>query len=290
MLLIGNPASGSSDSDLLQTAARVLTGREPVTRVEPASVDTFAEEVRAAASRERTVVVAGGDGTFNRTVNALIDRRDDVVFGLIPMGTGNDLARTLRIAGDPVEAAKALVEADVSSIDVSFASGTGAESYFANACMGGFPVSVNEAIDDDTKRKLGPAAFLWGGVKALTDLQRWSVTIDGTEVPDCVAAGVGNGRTCGGGIEVWPEADPDDGSLDVYALPASNALETLKLGAKVRSGSHDELEDVAFARSSIVRIEAVPEMEFNVDGELVGLRTPATFEVVGKLWMLRPAS
>ena len=290
MLLIGNPASGSSDSDVLQSAARILTGREPVKRVEPDSVEAFADEVRSAASNEKLVVVAGGDGTFNRTVNALIDRRDDIVFGLIPMGTGNDLARTLRIDDDPVEAAKALVDADVSSIDVSVASGTGAESYFANACMGGFPVSVNEALDDDTKRKLGPAAFLWGGVKALSDLERWSVTIDGTEVEDCVAAGVGNGRTCGGGIEVWPDADPDDGALDVYALPASNALETLKLGAKVRSGSHDELEDVTFARSSTVRIEAAPEMEFNVDGELVGLRTPVTFEVVGKLWMLKPSS
>ena len=290
MLLIANPKSGGSDAENLDNAARILAKREPVERVEPRSVEDFDDEVRAAASGQGIVVVAGGDGTFNRTVNALIDRRDDIVLGLIPMGTGNDLARTLRIADDPIEAAHALVAAEVSSIDVSHASGAGAERYFANACMGGFPVSVNEAIDDDTKKKLGPVAFIWGGVKALGDLERWSVTMDGTNVADCLAAGVGNGRTCGGGIEVWPDADPDDGKLDAYALPASNALETLKLGAKVRSGDHVKLDKVTSVRSSHIRVEAAPAMEFNVDGELVGLRTPVTFEVVGKLWMLRPGS
>lgn len=237
---------------------------------------------------ESTVVVAGGDGTFNRTVNALLEVSDGVTFGLIPMGTGNDLARTLRIPDDPLEAARGLVTAGRSSIDLSRASGPGAERHFVNACMGGFSINVNEAIDDDTKKRLGPVAFLWGAAKALSDLERWTVTVDDVEVADCVAAGVGNGRTCGGGIEVWPDADPDDGLLDVYALPASSAWETLQLGTKVRRGRHDELDDVTFARARRVTIDAVPSMEFNVDGELVGLRTPVTFEVVGKLWMLRP--
>lgn len=290
MLLISNPSSGSSDEAILERVAEVLGGREPVRRVEPSSVETFDAEVGDAATGERIVVVAGGDGTLNHAINALVDRRDDLHFGLIPMGTGNDLARTLSIPADPIDAAEVLVEARPATIDVGIASGAGGERYFVNACMGGFPVRVNQAIDEGEKERLGPVAFLWGGVKALSDLQRWTVVVGDAEVADCVAAGVGNGRTAGGGIEVWPDADPDDGLFDVYALPAANALETLQLGAKVRSGRHDEMEQVTFARVASVRIEASPEMEFNVDGELVGLRTPAAFEVFGKLWMLRPGA
>jgi diacylglycerol kinase (ATP) len=206
------------------------------------------------------------------------------------MGTGNDLARTLGLPSDPVDAARALVRADRATIDLCRASWRGAERYFVNASVGGFPVKVDEAIDRRTKERLGPVAFLWGGIKAATDLERWTVTVNGTTVEDCVAVGVGNGRTAGGGIEVWPDADPDDGCLDVYALPASNALEALQLGGKVRSGGHAQIDDVTFERSGSVTVEATPAMGFNVDGELVGSRTPVTFEVVGKIWMLKPGA
>lgn len=289
MLLISNATSGSADETLLERVEGILGSRERVTRLEPSSVEALPTEVADAARGERIVVVAGGDGTLNHVVDALAGMREDLHLGLVPMGTGNDLARTLDLPPDPIDAAHALLDARPSEIDLCLVSGAGAERHFVNACMGGFPVMVNEAIDAETKERLGPVAFLWGGVKALTDLQRWDVTIDGKQVRDCVAAGVGNGRTAGGGIEVWPQADPTDSLLDVYALPASNALEALQLGAKVKSGGHEDMDRVEFTRTRVVRIDASPAMEFNVDGELVGLRTPATFEVVGKLWMLRPA-
>jgi hypothetical protein len=87
--------------------------------------------------------------------------------------------------------------------------------------MGGFPVQVNEAIEGDVKERYGPLAFWVGGAKAAADLTRWRLTVDGEEFADVVAAGVGNGRTAGGGIEVWPEADPGDGVLDLCVLPAA---------------------------------------------------------------------
>lgn len=290
MLLVTNPVSGSADTAVLADVERALGRREAVTRLEPRSADTVAEEVSEGAEGHGLVVVAGGDGTFNGAVNALVDRRDDLVFALVPMGTGNDLVRTLGVPQDPVEAAASIAEGRRGSVDLAKAAGPGVERYFVNACMGGFPVAVNRAIDEDTKAKLGPVAFLWGGFKAAGDLERSTVTIDGYEVPDCVAVGVGNGRTCGGGIEVWPEADPDDGELEVHALPAENALAALKLGAKVRAGKHEELEDLFARRAKRIRVEATPGIEFNVDGELVDLRSPATFEIVGKLWMLLPAT
>jgi len=229
------------------------------------------------------VVVAGGDGTMNRVVNALEARLDNVVFGLVPMGTGNDLARTLELPLEPVDAAKRVALGGVRAIDYGRATGGGVSRLFANACIGGFPVAVNEAIDEDSKRQLGPTAFWLGGAKAAAELERSTVRINGIEVADCVAAGVGNGKTAGGGIELWPSAAPDDGALNGCALPARNHAAALKLAALVKGGGHERLEGVVTEVGPTIHIDSDPPIEINVDGELVGLTTPATFEVAGRL-------
>jgi diacylglycerol kinase (ATP) len=287
VLLVFNPSSGSSTREIVDEIATILGRLGDVRRVEP-SLDSFDETLRAAARDSSLVVTAGGDGTINRTVNALADRFQDVRFALVPMGTGNDLARTLDIPMEPSDAAEAIVEGAERSIDVSAASSAGAERLFVNACMGGFPVEVDEAIDPDLKKRLGPIAFVIGGLKAARELERSHVKLNDHDVADCLAVGVGNGRTCGGGIEVWPQADPGDGALDGCALPAANAAAAARLAAKVKLGSHAEIADVEFERASRIVIDADPPVEFNVDGELIGLKTPATFETAAKIRMVVP--
>ncbi|MDQ3953367.1 MAG: YegS/Rv2252/BmrU family lipid kinase, partial [Actinomycetota bacterium] len=243
-------------------------------------------DLTEAARDAEVVVVAGGDGTLNHAVNALADRLDEVRFALVPLGTGNDFARTLGVPDDPAEAARLVAGGGIRSFDLGRASGGGVSRLFVNACMGGFPVHVDEAIDEETKRVLGPLAFWVGGAKAATGLRRSTIRIDGIEVPDCVAAGVGNGRTCGGGIAVWPDADPADGSLDGCALGAPNAAAAIRLLLKVRAGEHAGLDGVGTVRGPRIEIDADPPIELNVDGELVGLTTPATFEIAGRLSMI----
>jgi diacylglycerol kinase (ATP) len=289
VLLISNPASGGAAKHDHEALVEALTPLGTVRSLEPASREAFDEEVRGQAEECQVVVSAGGDGTFNCTVNALRDRLDDVTFGLVPMGTGNDLARTLGLADlEPVEVAQHLTDAKTVSLDVGIATGVGAERLFINACMGGFPVQVNEALTDEEKEKLGAAAFIWGGAKALTDLDRSTVTLNGISVPDCVAVGVGNGKTCGGGIEVWPQAEPGDGHLDGCALPADGPAALMKLAATLKLGRHRDLEGVTTVRSSTVTIDADPIIEINVDGELIGLKTPASFDLFTKTRILVP--
>jgi diacylglycerol kinase (ATP) len=127
-----------------------------------------------------------------------------------------------------------------------------------------------------------------GGLKAAGELERSLVKLNDLEIADCLAVGVGNGRTCGGGIEVWPQADPGDGSLDGCALPAASAAAAARLAAKVKLGSHAEIADVKFESASRIVIDAEPSIEFNVDGELIGLETPATFETIGEIRVLAP--
>jgi diacylglycerol kinase (ATP) len=287
VLLISNPASGGADADTSRKIEASLRALGELHVLQPAR-DSFDQEVRAAAEEAHVVVTAGGDGSLNYTLNALHDALDDVTLALVPMGTGNDLARTLGIPQDPEQAASSLEAAATRTLDVSRASGPGVDRLFINACMGGFPVRANEAIDDQTKKRLGPIAFWVGGAKALTDFSTSRVLMDGVEVRDCIAAGVGNGRTCGGGMEVWPRAQPDDGVLDGCVLSSPDLPAAVKVAAKVKAGTHEELDEVVTCRAPRITIDADPPIEFNVDGELVDLHSPATFELVSQVRFLAP--
>lgn len=289
VLVISNASSGSSDDELLEAVAGSLAPLGEVAGVRPQSIETFDEEVRAAAAGVDLVVSAGGDGTFNCTVNALSDRLEALAFALLPMGTGNDLARTLGLPiEDVLAAARRLVDAGEVMLDVGKASGPSVQRLFVNACMGGFPVQANEAIDEDTKKRLGPVAFWIGGVKAATEMTKSRVSVNGHTIDEVVAVGIGNGRTAGGGIEVFPSARPDDGALDVCVMPAENIASALRLAARVRAATHEALDDVYVSAAARLEVEAAPPIEFNVDGELLGLTTPALFELVGRLRMRVP--
>src|ERR687891_2911 len=102
----------------------------------------------------------------------------------------------------------------------------------------------------------------------------------GTEGADLVVA------AGGGGIAMWPCALPDDGHLDLCALSATSIPDAVRLGAKVKGGNHQDAEGTVMIRGPEFRVGADPPMEFNVDGELVGLRTPARFEILGRALFL----
>jgi diacylglycerol kinase (ATP) len=282
ILLVTNPSSGGSDDEALAAVESELRAAGDVQRLEPGGVEPEAE-IQSAARTADVVVVAGGDGTLHRIVNALRAQLEELVFGLIPMGTGNDFARTLRVPEEPGAAARIAAGDGVRRVDLGRARGGGVERLFVNACIGGFPVAMNEAVDQDTKARLGPLAFWLGGAKVVADLPRTTVILDGVQVTDCLAAGVGNGKTSGGGIALWPDASLDDGALDGCALGAPSLAVAGKVASRLKAGTHEGLDEVVTTRGRAVTIDSDPPIEINVDGELVGLRTPATFEVIGSL-------
>lgn len=247
---------------------------------------------RRAKPPRRIVLVAndnaGGDGSLNWAINALRDRLDDLTFALIPMGSGNDLARTLALPSDPVAAAQAVVAAAEREIDYGVASGAGIERLFVNACVGGSPVADDEALAEQTKTLLGSFAFWVAGANALPRLEQATVTVNGRSVRDCVVVGVGNGRTVGGGFPLFPNAAPDDRRLDACALGADDLPSMVRLLRQRPGGSHTVLDGGIAERSRQVTIDAHPALELNVDGELVGLKTPAAFKAAGRLRIRAP--
>ena len=287
VLVVFNQKSGSAEDAPREAILEALSSLGEASAIEPGKED-FAAAVDAAAAQADLVVAVGGDGTVNRTLNAIRDHLGRVAFAVVPLGTGNDFSRTLGVPDDPEEAARGIADWSEREVDVCEALGAGVRQLFVNACIGGFPVEVDEHVNETIKKMLGPLAYVAAGAQAAAGLSRSTVTMNGRRIEDCVAAGVGNGRTCGGGVRVWPEADPGDGALDGCAMSATGLIETVKLAATVRGGSHVDLDGVVTDRAAEITIEAEPEMEFNVDGELLGLTPPATFRVVGKLRVRAP--
>lgn len=289
ILLVTNPSAGSSEG-LDRAALRDhLEAFGEVQPFEASGPEELSAEIPEAARGADVVAIAGGDGSLNLVVNALEDQLETATFLLLPGGTGNDFARTLGVPQDVMEAAGLARSGRKRSVDVGQAEWDGGRRLFVNASMGGFTVEVNRAIDEDLKKKVGPLAFWIGGAKAATDLKRFTATANGVVIEDCVAIGIGNGRTCGGGIEVWPAASPDDGSLDVCALPVSSALDAAKLLKRIKNGEHVELDGVRAFQAREVILDADPSIELNLDGELVGLRTPASFRCIARTNFLVPS-
>ncbi|MDQ4144489.1 MAG: diacylglycerol kinase family lipid kinase [Actinomycetota bacterium] len=287
-LIVSNASSGGSKDEQVEAVGEAFEELGEVTHLRPPSLQSFDDDVTRAVQGKDLVVIAGGDGTLNCALNALAGDLPEVALAIVPMGTGNDFARTLGLPPDPVDAAAAVVGGETRAFDYGRASGGRVERLFLNACMGGFPVSVNKAIDEDVKKRLGPLAFWVGGAKAAVRFPTYRLKIDGEVIDDCAAVGIGNGRTAGGGIPVFPEADPTDGQLECCIMQVSSLREGIEMAAKVRSGDHVPLDNVRLLRGRRIEVEADPELEFNVDGDLIGLRTRCVFEVAGTVNMRVP--
>ena len=229
------------------------------------------------------VIAAGGDGTASEVARGLIPLRTETRFGLLPLGTGNDLARTLGIPLNDVDAALDLIdggrERAMDAIAVEPADSV--RTYAVNVAAGGFSGQVDEMLTPELKARWGPLAYLWSAAKVLPDLTDYRTTLsfdDGAaEQVHALNVIVANARSCGGGWAVAPTADPEDGLLDVVVVRYGSALDLARVAVRLAGG--DYMDEVIHRRARAVTIEANPPMWFNVDGELVS-RAAITFRVV----------
>lgn len=268
--VVVNPAAGNAE------ALERLEALRPVTVWRAGDAQATATLAgRAAREGFDRVVAAGGDGTVARVVAGLGPWRERVVLGLLPLGTGNDLARTLGLPPDPLAALDLALgggaERRLDLIEVRVAGG--APRLCVNAAQGGFSGQVDEGLDEDTKAAWGPLAYVRAALSTLPDLTAYEVTLalDGAapERLDAVNVVVANGKTVGGGVRVAPDADPGDGLLDVVVVRAGSALALAGVGARLVAGNVLASDLVVHRRARRVRLSARPTMPFNADGDLL---------------------
>lgn len=235
------------------------------------------------------LVVAGGDGTVNEAVNGLGQAGfpEDVVLAIVPAGTGNDLAATLKMPPGPAEAIETVRAGRFRTLDVArVRSEHGGEKFFVNVAAGGVGAKVSEAAADGTfKERWGRLSYLRASLEVARtfDAHEARLTVDGEERRVRAAnVVVGNCRYAGGGWPAAPEANPEDGFLDLVVIEEAGLPELLSLAPKALARvDYLQSKGVFFARGREIEIETDPpgRLEFNVDGELIG-RGPAEFSVV----------
>ncbi len=237
--------------------------------------------------REGLLLVAGGDGTINDAVNGLgkAGFPEDVTLGILPAGTGNDLAATLEIPKDADLAEDIIRQNRVRILDVARVRSEGVgERFFINVATGGLGAEISDATEGEFKKRWGKLSYLRASLEVAKDFDVRELTLylDGEERNvRAVNVVVGNCRYAGGGWLAAPKANPEDGLLDVVIIEKLGLADVLQLAPQslARSDYLDK-EGVFSARAKEIRVETQPPgLEFTADGEVIG-DEPAEFSVI----------
>ena len=273
--LIANPSSGadeaSSHLEQLNDSLRTRFGAIEIVLTSGAG-DADSAARRAVEDDCDVVFVAGGDGTLNEVLNgiAAMNALPRVTFGVIPFGTGNDVARALGIPLEIDAAIDTLLNARTIDIDLGEVNGR----LFANTSSGGFIAETSEATSEHLKNIVGRLAFIVGGAQALIDFDPVSVTASAEPgglafTKGMYAYAVCNSRLIGGGRLIAPHAVIDDGLLDFCFIEEMRALEFVALLRQVVDGNHVDDARVHYAQVSALTLEFGRVMKINTDGEVL---------------------
>jgi diacylglycerol kinase (ATP) len=281
-LLVNPGAGGVAQLDALRAALRPF---RKLTVREVAPGQSFGKlAADAARGRFDVIAVAGGDGTVHAAVNGLAPHFPRTPLAILPLGTGNDLCRTLAVPLDPIAAVELLRTGKPRSIDV-IRIDADKTTYCVNAATGGISGEVTAALTGEVKRAWGPLAYLRGAVGPLAAATVYRVTLTADhgepEPIDLHNLVVANGRTAAGGVAVAPLAGTEDGMMEVVVIRAGGTLDMAVVSARVMAGDYHEDEFVERRKCKHLVVESDPPLPLSIDGEVTeGLRF--TFEVVPK--------
>lgn len=287
-VLLANVDAGSAEDEQVEAARAVVAGHGPVEVARTGDVDDLDRVLDGLDGRR--LIVAGGDGSMHLVLQRLHDLdRLDTDLGLVPLGTGNDLARGLGIPLDPALAAEVAANGRTHGFDLLVDDGGGVVVNAVHAGLGAEAAQRSERM----KAGLGALAYPLGALIAGVQEDGWrlQVDVDGERVhagedERYLMVGVANGRSIGGGAPLCPMAEPDDGLLDVIVVGSVGAAARAAFGAALREGRHLERPDVVHRRGTEVRISGEP-VRFNADGEVSEPVGDRTYRVRPGAWRLR---
>lgn len=288
--MIANRDAGTAESQTLSTGLEVLRSAASVEVAVTSNPGELDGVLHRAGSRR--IVVAGGDGSLHAVVAAL-HRRHELpgrVLGLLPLGTGNDFARCMGIPLDVGEAARLVLEGDVRPVDlivdergavvvnqVHVGAGADAARHGAGWKTGLGSIGVGGL-------NLGRLGYPVGALRTALHppAVRLRVEVDGDVVNDLhrpvLMVAIGNGTSVGGGTELTPEADPEDGMVDVMISRAVGPLARIGYAALLTRARHHERDDVTYLRGRRVSVSG-KAFWCSADGEIDGPERQRTWHV-----------
>ena len=278
-LLLVNRHARSGTASLDGALSVLRRGGVEVIEEDCGSRRPIPDVIRAQAGGFDCIIVGGGDGTLNAAAPALIET--GLPLGVLPLGTANDLARTLGIDPDPVAAAGLIVAGNTRRIDLGEVNG----HPFFNVASIGFSAQLAQELTAEAKRTWGVLGYAMTALKLLIGMRPFRAYLehDGTtDIIQTVQISAGNGRHYGGGMTVESSAEPDDGYLDVYSLEIRHWWQMLALFPALRSGTQGTWDEVRTFRTTEFTVRTRRVRPINTDGELT-TQTPGRFRVLRKV-------
>jgi diacylglycerol kinase (ATP) len=261
------------EAQRLLTAAGIEVHREVC-----ASRESLAAAIRRRSGVVDLVVIGGGDGTLNAALPAVIET--GLPLGILPLGTANDLARTLGIPPKQDAAITIIGSGETRGIDIGEVNGVP----FFNVASLGLSERIARELTQDEKKKLGTLGYGIATIRTLAYMRPFSAEIlfNGcSRKVRTIQIAVGNGRYYGGGLTISETAEIDDGRLDLYSLETDRLWKLALIYPAFRQGRLDSWSEVRTATCTEFEIRTRWPRPVNTDGEIT-TRTPARFRVLPK--------
>lgn len=266
--IIINPKAGKG-----KTAKKIPILKNYVESVKEADFDLYFTEypqhtIKLAeqyAKEYDALIAMGGDGTINELMRGLAGA--ETAMGIIPEGRGNDFAKMIDFHENVKESIDRILRFKTKNIDI----GQINDRYFLNGVGIGFDGYVNER---NFNRKVikGPASYFLSVLECLILWQpmKMQITVDGNDVPaDSVfLTAIGNGKYCGGGVNLNPFAEIDDGFLDLCVVNNISKLKIIRNLNRLKDGSADTLKEVNITKGKEIMIQSEGKMPSHYDGEI----------------------
>ncbi len=280
MIINGNSRRGREAFPLAKEAlcaAGVPLGEAILSKHKEETVRVLQHEIARGA---RTVIVGGGDGTLSQCAHILVG--SSVAMAVLPLGTGNTLARSLGIPLDIEEAAQAIARGHVEAMNVGRVNGR----VFLNSVTLGLSANIAHALDGDVKKRLGILAWPVIGVKVIWKHRALRLRVVAAEKQFRTRTHqiiISNGRYIAGPVAAAPDASVQDNLLRVFTLGRASRWSLLKMSILWILGRHMDAPDAHYFETKKVRIQSLRRLvAADVDGEICE-HTPLNIELASEV-------
>ncbi len=286
-LLILNSNSRSGDTaDIADGLGLLANNGIQVIQKKTSSAQQTVQHIEDHAQQIQLVILGGGDGTISSAAASLY--KHQLPFAILPLGTANDLARSLNIPTTLSGAFQVIVDNHRSRINL----GVIDNHYFFNVAHIGLGVKVTSELTPQVKKTWGVFSYLKAAFAAFKKSRPFRVAlhVDGkTHYLHSIQIAVGNGRYYGGGNVVDEKSEIDDGTLCLYSLPPSTLWKLLSYAFFLRYGKHHYMQETFTVSGQHIEITTRKPKDIIADGELIA-KTPAVFKVIPQaLEVIRPS-
>ena len=290
-------ASDTNDTDVRETA--VIIANSKASRVqehlpgalkrlsehlqtevcEPAFDDESERKLKENLAKADRIIVVGGDGTLHHLLPVLLEQSKP--FGILPLGTANDFARSIGVSDD-INAACDIASGDrLRSIDVGVLNGRP----FINVASLGIATTISQLQTSERKQKWKVLSYAVSLVEAVSCCKPFRATITSTDRPQfkgiVLQTSVGNGRYHGGGLTSGPDAQIDDGLLHIYTVTATRWWQLLHVIPALLFGLHNWASGITSFSAADCVVSCRSPQRANVDGELLADKNASySFEVM----------